>query len=108
MYADDTVLLTSGENVENVMESNEIFFNRYVEWTTRNVSKTKHMILCTKSVDMKIHIKMNTVDISNAVLYKHMSCNLDRNLTLEPFVKDIIQRVCLVKYVVSLLSMLLY
>ena len=65
MYADDTVLLTCGENVESVMESNKIFFNRYVEWTTRNglkinVSKTKHMTLCTKSinncVDMNIHI----------------------------------------------------
>ena len=40
-----------------------------------------------------IYIKMNTVDISNVVLYKYFSCNLDRNLTLDPLVKDIIQRV---------------
>ena len=92
------------------MESNQLFFNSYVEWTKRNwlkinVSKTKRMILCTENtnncVNMNIHIKMNSVDISNTVLFRYLGCNLDRNLNMEPFVKDIIQRVNFKLYLFS-------
>ena len=97
MYADDTVLLSYGENADDVQQSNQLLFDRYVDWTATNglkinVSKTKHMIICTKSantiVDMNCHIKAGNSNISNTVLYKYLGCNLDRNLSLEPFVKD--------------------
>ena len=54
MYADDTVLLSTGENQEEMVMTNQLLFNQYIDWAENNclsinVKETKQMILCTKS-----------------------------------------------------------
>ena len=54
LYADDTVLLSEGENHEDVMKVNQTLFNMYINWAEANclninVRKTKQMNLCSRS-----------------------------------------------------------
>ena len=77
MYADDTVLISSGEDYNQAMDENQSLFERYIDWSNENglkinVSKTKHMLLSSKS--RSVEVKANI-------------------LSLEYFVKDNIQRV---------------
>ena len=109
MYADDTVLLTCGEDQKKALDIKQSLFNNYVEWTSANglkinVSKTKHMMLCAqnKNVDTTlIELRLNTIPACIP------TCNRDKNLVLESFVKYILQRVNFKLYLFSKIRYLL-
>ena len=100
MYADDTVLISSGENYKSAMDENQSLFERYINWTSRNglqinVTKTKHMLLSSKSKSIvpDVNIIKDNLLIHNTHMYTYLGCNLDSNLSLDLFVKDIVRRV---------------
>ena len=54
MYADDTVLLSTADDQDEMIMTNQLLFHQYIDWAENNclninVKKTKQMILCTKS-----------------------------------------------------------
>ena len=54
MYADDTVLLSKGNTLEEVCVVNQLMFNQYIDWADANclninVLKTKNMTLCSRN-----------------------------------------------------------
>ena len=110
MYADDTILLSYGDNVNDAVQLNQSQFDIYIKWTNKNglkinAMKTQHMLFCSKSanknVDPNYHVQKGDRVISNTLTYKYLGCTLDQNLTLEAFVKDIVQRVNFKLYLFS-------
>ena len=100
MYADDTVLISSGENYKSAMDENQSLFERYINWTSRNglqinVTKTKHMLLSSKSKSIvpDVNIIKDNLLIHNTHMHTYLGCNLDSNLSLDLFGKDIVRRV---------------
>ena len=84
MYADDTVLISSGEDYNQAMDENQLLFERYIDWSNLdglkiNVSKTKHMFLSSKSrsVEVKANILKGDTLIHNTCMYTYLGCNLD-------------------------------
>ena len=102
MYADDTVLLSSGDSFEEVINANQLLFNKYIKWAdqnclTINVHKTKQMTLCSRSKNASIrddiHVSKDGCDIITTRNYVYLGANIDNNLVFDSFLKSIIQKV---------------
>ena len=78
MYADDTVLLSHGTCVTDVISENQKLFDDYVQWSTMNllkinVMKTKQMIVCprSKNVLSDSNIVKDGVAVQNTDIYTY-------------------------------------
>ena len=89
LYADDTVLYTSGENIDSITDNMSSDLSRFEDWCTRNkltmnVKKTKYVLFGLKSQIKEIRVY--NLYISNRLLdrvnsYKYLGITLDACLT---------------------------
>ena len=102
MYADNTVLLSNGENQDEAVLTNQLSFDRYIDWAENNclsinVRKTKQMILCPRSknrtIDDLLVIRKDQDIVCNTSYYTYLGVDVDQNLCFENFLKSIIQKV---------------
>ena len=68
MYANETVLISCGEDYEHAMNENQLLFEKYIDWSSVNglkinVSKTKHMLLSSKSKNVEINTNISKGDM---------------------------------------------
>ena len=110
MYADDTVLLSSGECFDDVMTTNQILFDHYTKWAdvnclNINVKKTKQMILCTRSknclIDDSLVVVKDQEPINRASDYMYLGVNVDQNLCFDSFLKSTTHKVNFKLYIFS-------
>ena len=114
MYADDTVLLSTGVTVDIAVLNSQIFFNEYVDWTNKNqltinVNKTKHMIISSRNKNVCFNTTIRKVDenVGKTQLYTYLGVAVDNNLNFESFLKSIIQKVNFKLYLFSKIRYLL-
>ena len=100
MYADDTVLMSIGANVYDAQCSSQKILDKYVLWSTTNglkinVAKTKQMFFNSRNRNQQPlnNICITGGTVTNADTYVYLGVTMDRNLTFEPFLKSIIQKV---------------
>ena len=102
MYADDTVLLSTGESFDDALTVNQLVFDQYINWAevnclNINVNKTKQMMFCTRGKNCLIKdslaIRKEDVVISNTSHCTYLGVNVDQNLCFDTFLKSIIQKV---------------
>ena len=97
MYADDTVLLTSGITHEGATEKMQRVINIVMQWCNKNkltinTSKTKHMLISrtggalTQLSDYRIDV--NGTALNNVSMYKYLGIHLDSALTFEEAVNE--------------------
>ena len=114
MYADDTVLLSHGTCVTDVISENQKLFDDYVQWSTMNllkinVMKRKQMIVCprSKNVLSDSNIVKDGVAVQNTDIYTYLGVEIDKNLSFEPFLKSVIKKVNYKLYLFSKIRYLL-
>ena len=100
MYADDTVLMSTAENVDDAQCASQKILDKYVHWSQINglrinVTKTKHMFFNSRNRNQQpMHNLCITGGmVTNTDTYVYLGVNMDRNLIFEPFLKSIIQKV---------------
>ena len=114
MYADDTVLLSRGKNVDDALRYNQNILTKYVEWSDLNglkinVTKTKQMFFNSRN---KNHCSSETFlednkPVGNTDKYVYLGVTMNIYLTFEPFLKSIIQKVNYKLYIFSMIRYIL-
>ena len=114
IYADDTVLLSNGNTVDDAQTASQSIFDKYVTWCSINwlrinVSKTKRMFIDSrgKNCQYLVGVKKEDESVYTTEQYTYLGVVLDGNLTFEPFLKSIIQRVNYKLYLFSKIRHLL-
>ena len=88
MYADDTVLYLSGENIDNMVINLQTDLDRYSDWCSKNflslnVSKTKFVVFGTSQRTKRIgnvNLTLNGVSLYKEPYYKYLGIILDSHL----------------------------
>ena len=105
LYADDTVVVASGENAEGAVARLQPALNQFQKWCranklSLNASKTKLMVVGTRHKVKKarsVSVKLENTKLQIVPTYKYLGFQLDSTLSLNTVIK-------LVAYKASLLS----
>ena len=112
MYADDTVLLSKGNTLEEAIITNQALFNQYIDWATIatvciktvqsysvncfniNVTKTKSMAICSKYKNVLPSVGNPIMKSGHPIVsvntYPYLGVDIDCNVTFESFIKSTI------------------
>ena len=109
LYADDTVIYSSGENTVELEASLQPALNKFAKWCgcnklTLNASKTKLMAFGTRQKvkrAKRAQVKINGVPLEIVPSYKYLGVSLDSTLSFNYYVKSVVN---MVAYKTSLLS----
>ena len=109
LYADDTVIYSTNQNLNVGTEVVEQDLNRFVSWCkgnalTVNIKKSKHVIFGLKSQTRKIHnhvMSMDQMRLERVSSYKYLGVQLDMNLNFHKYLQDCIQRASYKIYMLS-------
>ena len=114
MYADDTVLYTSGKSLNVLAQNMQASLDNFVNWTSKNKltineSKTKLMLFSSsiKSKSMPVRnldIKINNEKLKFVPTYKYLGVLLDYELTFNHHVKELKKNLAFKSYLLALLK----
>lgn len=114
LYADDTVLYTSGSNLNTLATRLQLALNNYMSWSSKNKltvneSKTKLMIFTTKpkynTLPFKdLNIKLNQEKLKFVPSYKYLGVTLDSELNFNQHVKELRKRLAYRAYILAILK----
>ena len=102
LYADDTVVYCSGENISEVKLKMQSNIDKFVNWCninklTINTKKTKSMIFGSrpiiKSSNKDTDISINNEVLQNVPTYKYLGINLDQTLSYNYHLKNVINSI---------------
>ena len=96
LYADDTILYTSSNNVTNAVNECQSALNNVCRWCSinrlsMNIKKTKHMLVMSNretchSDDRRCKVFVNNVGLENVHSYNYLGVTVDDSLTFTDFV----------------------
>ena len=109
LYADDTVIYCSGDNVEDVVNKLQTDLTRYETWCkgnklTVNTKKSNFVVYGTKSKVSKVQnvdLKLNGDMLNRVPFYKYLGVFLDSNLTFNKHVDVSKKLICHKLYLLS-------
>ena len=114
MYADDTVLYTSGKSLEILATNMQSSLDNFINWTSKNKltineSKTKLMLFSSsiksKSIPVRnLNIKINNEKLKFVPTYKYLGVILDYELTFNHHVKELKKNLAFKSYLLALLK----
>ena len=114
MYADDTVLYTSGKNINELATNMQSSLDNFVSWTSKNKltineSKTKLMLFSStikaKSLQIRnLNIKINQEKLHFVPTYKYLGVILDCELTFNHHVKELKRNLAFKSYLLAILK----
>ena len=99
MYADDTVIFTSGKKIADAVDESQIIFDQVVSWcdqnklTIKNINekKTKNTIFNTDSESTKlVTFKDQPLEYVNS--YKYLGVDICDDLSWDSFVKNVYRK----------------
>jgi hypothetical protein len=98
LYADDTTLIFSANDVNILFSCANVLFKQYSDWFSSNLlaintDKTNYMIFGGIHVDMHYNLIFNDVILKRAVCVKYLGILLDCMLTWQPHIKFIADKV---------------
>ena len=98
MYADDTLLLNTGKTELQAVGQSQSCFDKVIAWCelnrfTINQTKTKHLCISNKKHLLNATIRKDTEILGNVETYEYLGFNMDRRLTMNPFIDKIIKKV---------------
>jgi len=95
LFADDTVLLQSDSNLENLQNSVNHEMSKVMDWLTANklslnIAKIKYMLITNKHVSTEsFEINANRNRIQRTVTYKYLGVIVDEKLTWKEHCKQL-------------------
>ena len=109
LYADDTVLYDSGENIGNCVRKIQDNLNRFSEWCHRNAlkinaDKIKVLIFGTSKRVKKvgqIQLNIDEKPIQQVPSYKYLGMTLDSSLSYKPHLATVVRTVSHKIYLLS-------
>ena len=98
MYADDTLLLNTGDTELTATQNSQDCFNRIITWCnlnrlTINSAKTKHLCISNKKHLSNISILKDQTKLGNVNTYDYLGFSIDRKLTMSTYLDKIIKKV---------------
>lgn len=100
LYADDTILYTSGNDALDIQTRLQSYLDITVQWTqlnklTINSSKTKIMLFNRSTAPQKhqLHLSVNQVPLQRVGDYKYLGFRLDERLDLKLLLNEVIMSV---------------
>ena len=98
LYADDTVLLCSGNDLDNVCDNMQVDLDNISNWCnsnklTINSKKTKFMIFGNRNMlkkikNIKFNLKMDCQAFDRVHCYKYLGLNIDDNFNFNKHIQD--------------------
>ena len=95
LFADDTVLVQSDNNLGKLQNSVNHEMTKVMDWLTTNklslnISKTKYMLITNKHVSTEYFvINVNSNRIERTLTYKYLGVNVDEKLTWKEHCKQL-------------------
>lgn len=98
MFADDTTLFYSGENVNTVLQTVQNEFEKIIMWfnanrLSLNISKTKYMIFSCKKNDIDVNLSVQGSEIERTHEIKFLGIMIDDNLTWKSHIDQVKSKV---------------
>ena len=94
MYADDTVVYTSGNNVTDIAYDSQSIFNNIISWCdnnrlTINEKKTKSTVFNNNGNEGITSICYKQQPLEYVKSYKYLCVNICDDLTMDTYVKNV-------------------
>ena len=108
MYADDTLLLNAGKTELQAVNQSQICFDKVIAWCdlnrlTINKDKTKHLCITNKKHILNTTIHKGVETLGNVETYEYLGFNIDRKLTMNPYVDKVIKKVSYKLYTMNIM-----
>ena len=108
MYADDTLLLNAGKTELQAVNQSQICFDKVIAWCdlnrlTINKDKTKHLCITNKKHILNTTIRKGVETLGNVETYEYLGFNIDRKLTMNPYVDKVIKKVSYKLYTMNIM-----
>ena len=111
MYADDTVLYTSGKNLQEIANRLQLSLNNFISWSSKNkltlnASKTKLMLFASskkhKTLPLQnLNIKAGNEKLKFVTSYKYLGVTLDFELNFNLHVKELKKKLAFKSYLLA-------
>ena len=97
MYADDTLILSKSDNVEDVTAKAKSAMGKIMTWCEMNklsinYKKTKYMIVKHTKVPAEPNLEIGHVKIGTVRQYEYLGMLLDDTLTLNPYADEVLKK----------------
>ena len=97
MYADDTVIYTSSDTVEEASKEQEAKLSSVVEWCNKNKLtinelKTKYTNFNDKTGNNKLEIKCKNNILEKVGSYKYLGIDISHDLTIDEYVQNVYKK----------------
>ena len=98
MYADDTLLINTGDTEGQAVQNSQDCFDRVIKWCnlnrlTINSDKTKHLCISSRKQHITNHIHKDHATLGNVDTYEYLGFNIDRHLNMSSHIDKIIKKV---------------
>ena len=114
LYADDTVIYSTGKNLDNIVPYLQNGLNSYAKWSssnklTMNEKKTKLMFFASSIKYNRVRLNNINIAVNGTALhfvptYKYLGVILDYELTYNAHVRDLKKRLAFKSYLLGKLK----
>ena len=106
MYADDTVVHTTGNDITDIIRESQVLFDNIISWCetnklTINENKTKTTIFNNKDNRNMTNINYKTQPLENVKSYKYLGVDICEDLNMDTYVKSVYKKVNFKVYMFS-------
>ena len=108
MYADDTLLLNSGQTELEAVQRSQLCFDKIITWCnlnrlTINQSKTKHLCISNHTNLSNISIRKELACLGNVDTYEYLGFTIDHHLTMSAYIDKIIKKISYKLYTMNIM-----
>ena len=106
MYADDTVVHTTGNDITDIIRESQVLFDNIISWCetnklTVNEKKTKTTVFNNKDNRNMTNINYKTQPLENVKSYKFLGVDICEDLNMDTYVKSVYKKVNFKVYMFS-------
>ena len=108
MYADDTLLLNSGETENIAVQNAQNCLNKIIKWCklnklTLNENKTQHMCVIHRNHSTSLKINADGMNLGNVDTYDYLGFCMDKKLNMHSHIEKIVKKISFKIYILTLM-----